>query len=220
MSASVNSFDRIAPMYDVLARIVYGKSIRNSQTHLLEEIENAEQLLIIGGGTGWLLKEVLKVNANGKIHYVDASAQMIDHATRTCNDVSGNRVEYVHGTEELLPRKPVFDAVIANFYFDLFPDEKLLQVLDRIVSALKPNAILLVSDFRNTNSWWSSVLLGLMYRFFRLVSNIQASRLPQWQKVLRRKGFKESKTGFFYNGFIQSSRYDLMKSIQVDKYFA
>ena len=46
-------WDRIARIYDRLARLVYGRQIVRAQVDLLEHISPGSRVLIVGGGTGW-----------------------------------------------------------------------------------------------------------------------------------------------------------------------
>jgi tRNA (cmo5U34)-methyltransferase len=48
-------FDRLAPFYDSLARLIIGKGIKQSQLHFLNHLRDKTKLLVLGGGTGWIL---------------------------------------------------------------------------------------------------------------------------------------------------------------------
>jgi tRNA (cmo5U34)-methyltransferase len=49
-------FDRLAPFYDSLARLIIGKGIKQSQLHFLNHLRGQNQgVLVLGGGTGWIL---------------------------------------------------------------------------------------------------------------------------------------------------------------------
>lgn len=204
MATRVNSFDFISRIYDTLAFAVFGHTIRTSQLTHLGEIASAKRILILGGGTGWLLLEVLKANANGNITYIEASEQMLSRSRTHCSRYDKGRVEYIHGTEELLTANDRFDAVIANFYFDLFKDESLHRVARKINLASADGALLLATDFREPRTAGQRILLRTMYAFFKLVANIEASRLPEWVRFIGDCGFTETKTTWFYNGFIAS----------------
>ena len=49
----MNGFNSIAPVYDALATLVFGRSIRNAQLCFLGDIGYRGKVLILGGGTGW-----------------------------------------------------------------------------------------------------------------------------------------------------------------------
>lgn len=204
MAARVNSFDFISRIYDTLAYVVFGDTIRMSQVTYLNELAYSKRILILGGGTGWLLLEVLKANAAGNITYIEASEKMLSRSKAHCSEYDRGRVEYIHGTEELLTEYGIFDAVVANFYFDLFTDASLRRVAQKIAFASADGALLLATDFRKPRSAAHRILLRTMYFFFKVVANIEASALPDWSRFICNYGFTEAKASWFYNDFISS----------------
>lgn len=157
----------------------------------------------MGGGTGWLLKEILKVNRSCKIHYIDASSKMIALAkAKTRND---KRVVFIHGTEDDIPTSLKFDGVITNFYLDLFSESTLQVVVRKIRSALVPGSPWIATDFVHGTKWWQRAMLKVMYRFFKLATYIEAKRLPAWDKAICQEGFTVQAVHFFYKDFIRTS---------------
>ena len=142
-------FDRIAPYYDFLARLVFGNTIRRSQLKYLDSIPSGANVLILGGGTGWILAELFKVNPTCRVWYIEASIKMLEKA-KTRGEVSSSfQVFFIHGTERNLQQigDVRFDTVITNFYFDLFPSTYLRSVLEDIKRSINPGSKLLVSEF-------------------------------------------------------------------------
>lgn len=101
------------------------------------------------------------------------------------------RVNFIHGTEDSIPALVKFDAVITNFYLDLFTDIAICKAVRKIRQSLKPNAFWIATDFTSGIKWWQRVLLKVMYYFFRIVSKIKSSELPDWQREIDKAGFKE-----------------------------
>ncbi len=110
----LNGFDAVAGIYDGLARLVYGKSLHAAQAQFLPVIPSDAKVLIIGGGTGWLLHELLLLNTGCQVWYVEASAKMIVAAQKKIGNDA--RVHFIHGTEAAIPEEVVFDVVITNFF--------------------------------------------------------------------------------------------------------
>ncbi len=199
----MNDFDRIAGGYDFLARTVFGKSITDCQTHFLSEIPDSCDILILGGGTGWIIEELKDRTKDLRICYVELSGQMISKAK---SQPASSHVVFIHGSEKDIPKDRMFDVVITNFFLDLFSDDELKTKIQLIHPFLKDNGIWLVSDFVN-QKWWHRIILWIMYRFFKLTAKIEASTLPRWESVLNAYGFIELKSHFYYGAFIKSVVY-------------
>lgn len=204
MQSKVNSFDLISRVYDTLARVVFGSVIRDCQFYHLSHLRDAHRILILGGGTGWFLEAVLNTNLTARISYVEASREMLRKSKDRCTEIDGGRVEYIHGTQDDVVGQS-FDAVIANFYLDLFSEPTLQMVIAILHRVMSPAAILLVSDFNQPKTVRQRVLLRVMYSFFRVVSNIEAGALSDWRGMLVRNGFIETTASSFYGGFMQAS---------------
>lgn len=202
-----NGFDRIASIYDRLARLVFGNSIKRSQTHFVGKIPLSSEVLILGGGTGWILPELFRHDSRMKITYIDSSLKMISKARQHATEIS---VEFIFGTERDIPLKR-FDVVIMPFFLDIFPTEKLKIVIELILLRLKSGGLWFVSDFVNT-AWWHKIYLWIMYRFFRVICNIEARKLPEWLETLNAHDLDLISTKKFFNGFICSAIYKKSKS--------
>lgn len=204
----MNNFDSVARIYDSLSNVIFGKAMRRAQTAYLSDIGPDANVLVLGGGTGWLLSELTKVNPTCKVWYIDASAKMIE-LSKEATQNSANEIVFIQGTEDLIPTGRTFDAVITNFYLDLFPQESCISAIRKIRSVIRANGIWLVSDFLNT-TWWHSAMLGVMYRFFKLTCDIEGSALPQWKNLLEENAFTEDKSREFFRGFIKSAVFRLI----------
>ena len=113
----LNGFNTIAKIYDTLAKIVFGRVIKKAQLHFLNEIPIEAKVLILGGGTGWILNSILKIRPAVEVWYIEASTKMISIAKKKV--VGFNNIHFIHGTEQNIPVDQHYDVVITNFYFDL-----------------------------------------------------------------------------------------------------
>jgi tRNA (cmo5U34)-methyltransferase len=201
MSRSVAAgFDRLAPVYDVLARIVIGSGIRKSQLHFLNHLTTKNKLLILGGGTGWILPFILETNPTLQIDYIDTSPKMIELARGRVKDSS---VRFIVGTEENIPDIE-YDCVITNFYLDLFDDTKLQSVILCIKNSLGSGGTWIATDFVNEKMWHVGVLT-IMYRFFQLTTGLKTLNLPLWEQGLRMAGGTQLEMKKYSRGFIKST---------------
>ncbi len=202
-----NSFDRVAPVYDKLSNLVFGRSMAMAQTLYLRDIPKGAKVLILGGGTGLLLKELLAINSTCLVWYVDASSKMIELAKRRIPK-SLNCIYFIHGTEMSIPLDTTFDIVITHFYLDLFSTASCNLAIEKIKTALHLKSKWLVTDFINS-TWWQRMMLTVMYKFFRMTCGIEASQLPEWQHLIKKNGFVEVKSKLYFGKFIKSSLFVL-----------
>lgn len=204
--STLNSFDRIAPVYDRLAGIVFGTAIQDAQRVHLGALGDAHEVLILGGGTGWLLKDLLRLHPVMRVMYVEASPRMIELAAKNVSDADRHRVAFIHGTERTLPEERRFDAVIVNFFVDMFPASELIEVLGKLNVVLRSGGRLLCTDFVNDTKWHNA-LLWMMYAFFRVTANLRNQHLAPWRKLIPERGFVQLRSTSFWKGFICSELY-------------
>lgn len=203
----MNNFDRVAPIYDKLVRIVFGKVMGRAQTRFLKEIGAYSKVLILGGGTGWLLAELLSIRPGCQVIYIDASKKMIDLAQEKIGPNS-QKVSFIHGTEKQIPASSSFEVVITHFYLDLFDQRTCREVCNIIRTHCHPGGLWIASDFMN-QAWWHSIMLRVMYAFFAVTSNLRTKRLPDWRACIQETGFSEIGVGYYSSNFICSALYKL-----------
>ncbi|MBS1680956.1 MAG: class I SAM-dependent methyltransferase [Bacteroidetes bacterium] len=196
---SLNGFDTISHVYDPLAKLAFGRSIQQSQLFFLNKIRKQSKILILGGGTGWILLELLKRQPECEVWYIEASAKMISSSRiKTTND---QRVHFIHGTEENIPNQH-FDVAITNFFLDLFDDKSIYHLIGKIKTKLKPGSIWIATDFVNRKRWHAPVL-KLMYLFFRVTCGINSTYLPKWSEAMKTE-MKEIESKSFCSEFMET----------------
>jgi tRNA (cmo5U34)-methyltransferase len=205
MSYSLNKFNSLAWIYDTLARAVFGKSIRNAQVYYLKEIPQGCNVLILGGGTGWIIRELFLVNPDVHIWYIEASTAMIQRSQKRVKEFQEACVHFIHGTEDSIPAGIKYGAVITPFFLDLFSATTLSHVVRKIRSSLNTDALWLATDFVNRHKWWQRAALRFMYFFFRVVCRIESEELPAWENVLSESGCQELKSNYFFGSFIKAT---------------
>ncbi|RZL39782.1 MAG: methyltransferase domain-containing protein [Pedobacter sp.] len=110
----INNYDKIANYYDSLSRLVFGKSQLNAQINQLKNIKKNSSILIVGGGTGWILEEIGKRHPSGlKITYVEISAKML--ALSKDRDYGANSVLFIHSSIEDFNLGDHFNIILTPF---------------------------------------------------------------------------------------------------------
>jgi len=196
-------FDFLAPFYDDLARFVIGKDIVNAQLHFLKSFKECNHILILGGGSGWILEPLCTACPDLQIDYIELSPGMINAAEK--NLPNHGHVNFIQGTENDIPNRS-YDGVITNFYLDMFDERNLSKVIDKIKRSLTHSTRWVVTDFVNESAW-HKIMLWSMYRFFGIIARIEATHLPDWQYEMINSGFTLAEEKEFKNGFIKSNLY-------------
>ncbi|MFT3948513.1 MAG: methyltransferase domain-containing protein [Agriterribacter sp.] len=200
-----NNYDSIAFCYDRLSRLVFGNSIRQSQICLLPFISPENRILIMGGGTGWILEEISKLYASGlDIVYIEASAKMLEFAKT--KDIAENKVEFLNSYIEAYHTTSTFDIIITAFLFDNFTEKIATENFKKLDTLLNKKGKWLFADFHITNAsnWHQRIVLKLMYYFFKRVSNIEADQLIDMGFVFLKYHYKEVFSQYYYDRFIKA----------------
>lgn len=198
------SYDRLAKHYDFLSRLVFLKSQVRAQTDQLVYIKNCKNLLIVGGGTGWILKDLNDLTIPINIIFVETSAKMIELARKVDTH---HQVDFVHQDIEKFNPNMKFDAVLTPFLFDNFEDIKAEKVFVYIDKMLIKNAFWLYTDFRLDGKWWKNLLLKSMHLFFSLIKVVKINTLPKMENCFKNQDFELISDKYYYGGFIEAKVY-------------
>ncbi|PIQ22025.1 MAG: SAM-dependent methyltransferase, partial [Cytophagales bacterium CG18_big_fil_WC_8_21_14_2_50_42_9] len=179
-----HSFSPVAGFYDTLAHFVFGRNLQEAQAANLQSMADNIRILIIGGGTGWILQQVLQNTQNSSIVYLEASGSMLKKTEERIGQITlSNQIEYRLGTEADIKQAENFDLLITNFFLDLFSPVYLQSILNKLDDALAPDGKWLITDFVMPISGKlahlrAMLLFKSMYLFFRLTCGISATTLP------------------------------------------
>jgi len=202
-------FDRVAAFYDPLSRLVFGPALQQAQARALQGLpEGHPYVLIIGGGSGGVLPELLRQRPNARVLYVEASPLMLVKARETLlrhAPAHATQVEFRLGTQDSLQPEESFDAIVTFFFLDLFAPTPLRAILARLAAARRPRAPWLLADFRPPRHLWQRILLASMYGFFRLTTGISAGQLPDLHAELGQLGLQPRQQDFFYRGMVEAT---------------
>ncbi|WP_159468079.1 class I SAM-dependent methyltransferase [Dyadobacter sp. 3J3] len=201
-------FDTVARPYDFISRLFFGDALVKAQVSLLSQILPNSRILIVGGGTGWILEEIAKIHPTGlEIIYVESSLKMIELSQkRSCKN---NSVSFMNTPVEGYYTELLFDIIITPFFFDLFKKDKIDMLFSGLDKKLKEDGLWLYTDFIPTEyqtKIWQKVLLKTMYLFFGILSKVEASELVDMDLYFSEKYNKISEE-WFYGKFVRSIAY-------------
>ena len=129
-----------------MARCYSGGAIPACQHWAVKLLSVGSKVLFAGPGPGtdltWAARAGLSVTA------VDSCGIMIQHARRRLHRAGlDHAVDLVHADLLQLPKTAGYDAVVAQFFLNVFAPTQLPQVLDTLAGHLKPGGRLMVGDF-------------------------------------------------------------------------
>ncbi len=204
-------FSRVARVYDWLARLVFGQAQRRAQLAALQVglplAGPTPQVLVLGGGAGWMLTELLRQCPAARVLYLETSAVMLGQAqarlARYAPEATA-QVEFRQGSERDLRPGEQFDLIVTFFVLDCFTLEDLPGAMARLQATRRRGAPWLVADFQPPRNWWQRGLLRAMYLFFGAAVGLRARQLPPWSATLAAISNTNIYQSDFYSGFITS----------------
>ncbi|MGY3213410.1 class I SAM-dependent methyltransferase [Mucilaginibacter sp. HD30] len=201
-----NNYDNAAWFYDGLSRLVFGKAIVNTQVYLLQYINPLSKILIVGGGTGWILEKLTALHpASLEITYVEVSAKMM--ATSAKRHTGANDVTFITSAVENVVFPSDFDVVVTPFLFDNFSDTTAQKVFNHLNLALKPDGLWLYADFELTDKLWQKMLLKTMHTFFKILCGVEATKLPGVKHLFAEQRYRSLNSKAFFGDFIRATVY-------------
>ncbi|GAB3913206.1 class I SAM-dependent methyltransferase [Mucilaginibacter boryungensis] len=201
-----SNYNNAAWFYDRLSRMIYGDALVKAQTHFLHYIPANANVLIAGGGTGWLLEEIAKVHPSGlHISYVEISEKMMAQARK--RNVGKNIITYVNSPIEAAILSSGFDVIITPFLLDSIPPVSFDEVFRHLHQLLKPAGLWLNTDFQLTDKWWQPLLLKSMYLFFKTIGCVENVDLPLIKKHFADYGYLTIDEQTFFREFVAATIY-------------
>ena len=205
--------NRIAPYYETLEHLAFGRSLERSRFAFLEQITTAQRAILCGGGDGRFLAALLRVNSQVEVDYVELSSRMIELAeTRVTRmgDAIRKRVRFREGdVRKFEPRAEGYDLIVTHFFLDCFSDEELPIIVGRLAKWGTPGARWIVSEFREGETPVSRILtravIRLLYAGFKLTTGLRIIRLPDYMAALADQGFVLSSQHALLGGLLHSS---------------
>ena len=201
------SFDRVAPFYRTLERLVFGDQLQQARIAFLGELEPPRRVLIVGEGDGRFLAEFVRRYPEAAIDCVEASARMIALARPRLGD--GHKVNFIHADARRFSfQAGYYDLIVTHFFLDCFSGAALRGVMQSLAKAGTSNAIWLLGDFRVPEERWRGLqarfLIRTMYLFFGLTSGLETRRLDDPSLLLRTAGFERVRQRLARGGMIKS----------------
>jgi len=195
--------------------LLAGSKLQRCRMAFLEEVKGAGRILLLGEGHGRFLEELVRVNPAAQITCLDASAGMLREAKQRLAQSHRNfQVELTHADVfSWVPEACAYDLIVTHFFLDCFTEQQINGLVNKLSSCLKPSGKWLLADFckpaKGLKRFRASAILWLMYRFFRMATQLPASQLASPDESLAANGFRLEKRLAFDWGLLHADLWAL-----------
>ncbi|WP_172665833.1 class I SAM-dependent methyltransferase [Flammeovirga sp. OC4] len=190
-----DQFDYIAKFYDFIAAIVFGKAIQEIQLKHLPKIKKKSRVLIIGGGSGKILKKIDELGIASEVIYIEKSPKMTALAKKIRIKTP---VKFINTSYENAKEYGRFDLIITNFFVDLLNEKQFQTFIPFIYSLLNDGGKWIVTDFRIHERFPLRSLHKLihfsMVSFFRITVNLQNTKLFNYHTLIHESRFFQAES--------------------------
>lgn len=217
--ASQNSmargFDFVAPFYDLIVYLVFGKTFINLQSEVFAELQSQNNCLIIGGGSGQVLELAIEAKLSKHFYYADLSPKMLRKAKSRIETHPEVPVDF--SLEWKAWKSNEFDYIVLPFVLDCYPASQVSAMIQELKECLSPKGKIVLFDFNEevehdyAPAIWKHVLISWLYMFFRKTAGVQATTLAPFNLLFGKQGFKPELRNTRMNGWIQGVVFSLQE---------
>lgn len=201
----IKGYKLIAPFYENLRDFFFpGIKKYQSEFHKLKP-GLIDRIVVVGGGSGDLLKPILHKFKKSTIYFVEPSAAMMERAQERFG--TSRRVFFIREPFENAIIEDA-DLVILPFVVDILEQRQLKPVAKKTRHILKHKGFVLFSDFLPPKSIAARIKLGLLYLLFVPIRGAFQTSLPDYETFFRTGGLrkvteKRSKSGLYISALYQ-----------------
>ncbi len=114
---------------------------------MLDHLNPGDKLLIAGVGHG---TEAIAAARKGiNVTAVDISETMLKYMQKKIDKANLNTpIRIINNDILQVNYEPEFDMVIANYFLNVFPREKMLKILTHLTTFVKPGGSMVIGDFK------------------------------------------------------------------------
>ncbi|QDU53505.1 Methyltransferase domain protein [Gimesia panareensis] len=206
------NFNRVAPYFEPLEKIVFRNQMQLCRTAYLSDLPSLRKVAVIGEGDGRFLLDILKQTQCPKVHYIDSSQVMLELAQSRIRQQLPEALSRVHFylcdlANDDMPDDQ-YDLIATNFFLDVFNEPTLKATVSKIARSCSKNAIWLYADFQVSGGKLKQLRalawLKTMYLFFKLAARIQAPTLIDPASLLETHGFQLINQTEFARGLMRA----------------
>jgi ubiquinone/menaquinone biosynthesis C-methylase UbiE len=216
-------FNLLAPYYDGLVSLFFGRQLKASQAFFLNKLPPAHSILVFGCGTGSFLRDLEKHHQAERICCVDISERMIASSRSLINKEFPQRLvayTFICGSWSDIPPEVTFDWVITPYVLDCFQGTDLLRVIQGLGERLTPDGKWLFTDFhvpkKGFFKWYALLVIRILYAGFQLICGLGIKRLPDFETFFSQCHLKAEYEKYFCRGLLTSKIYSRQSSAGIE----
>jgi len=183
-------FDFLAPFYDAGARLLFGTSLLSSQTYFIPQLGKVKSALIVGGGTGKILTELLKHDTAESYCYLDISEKMIEKSKKRVLKIFPKKIHQIAfecGSYEKINAGASFDLILTPYILDCLGETEIKEVMTALHKKLSGKGKWLMVDFNipvnpGLMPLISTIVTRFLYIPFNIICGLGLRQLPDFSK--------------------------------------
>jgi ubiquinone/menaquinone biosynthesis C-methylase UbiE len=171
-------FDLIAPYYDWIKRVFFGHALDQFPTQNLANLQAGKSHLIIGPGSGKLIKAIADKCEPRRIDAIEVSNAMTSLSERVLNktQVAGTIVNRAFPCSCPMD---AYDYIHLPFILDCIPVQEIDSFLKACKLIMTPEGRLLISDFNP-----KTMPNGLLYFAYNRFAQTGNSITPDFERII------------------------------------
>jgi SAM-dependent methyltransferase len=201
----------VAKAYRWMEYATFAHNLQLVRAARLDTMRAARSALVMGDGDGRFLRSLLAVNPQVHVDAVDSSAIMLRLARERAASLgagSESRVTWHHADARLWQPRATYDLVVTHFFLDCFSSAEVLDLVRKSSACMAPNAQWVHSDFaipaHGLMRWPSAAIVNGLYFGFRVLTGLDATRLPDDATAFAQAGLHLQSQELFLGGLMKS----------------
>jgi len=197
-----HSYDSVAYYYEKLGFLL-GRPYQDSKFDFLDRLQEGDQVLCLGGGTGVNLQRLLDgIGSDGTVHYLEASAKMILRAKRRVKPEQLSQVVFLHQSDFAEIPLHTYDVILTQFFLDILLDQEIHRLFQEVEERTALDVRWIFVDFFSAKG--KTWLVNLMIFFFRWTTGHPRNDLPNYAHFFYSWDWEIKERKARQRGFIQA----------------
>lgn len=141
-----NNYGPVAKVYEKLAELYSWGQVLESKRSQLKYMHPGQEVLYVGAGGG---EDVLLAAEKGiNVTVIELSQEMLSKIEQKITQANlSERVTLVQGDAFEHRHHTGYDAVVANYFLNVFTEETMHKMLVHLHSLIRPNGLIMIADF-------------------------------------------------------------------------